>query len=329
MKVSILIPIYNKDRYIDGTINSALNQSWPNKEIIIVDDGSTDDSYKIAKSYNSNMVKVYRQKNSGAANARNIAFRKSTGDYIQYLDADDLMDADKIKFQMELLFKYNYDPDILVFGGWLEFDDGKDLDFTIRRDHKCLKDYIPAYEAIIQCWKVSFPLIPIHTFLIPRGLIEKAGEWREYYKKHEDCEFFARLLFYSKNLVCCKSSMVYYRNVEGSLSKPNSSEKIFSELQVIREITEIILSRTTSVDAKYACSLHYTEFIESRYPLNKPYLDDAYNDLKKYGLSFLTSHRGYSYKLLYALFGWRMTKQLLKPYSYIKNSVKRKCSFIQ
>src|ERR1700722_15492058 len=99
--VSILIPAYNADRWIAETIRSAVNQTWERKEIIIVDDGSTDETLAVARQFESMLVRVVSQKNQGAASARNRAFSLSCGDYIQWLDADDLLAPDKVSRQME------------------------------------------------------------------------------------------------------------------------------------------------------------------------------------------------------------------------------------
>ena len=98
--VSILIPAYNAETWIADTIESAIAQTWPHKEIIVVDDGSTDGTLAIARQFESNEVRVVTQSNQGAAAARNKAFSLSRGDYIQWLDADDLLSPDKIAHQM-------------------------------------------------------------------------------------------------------------------------------------------------------------------------------------------------------------------------------------
>src|SRR4029078_12423266 len=89
--VSILIPAYNSEEWIADSLESALAQSWPNKEIIVVDDGSTDRTLDVVTRFDSKLVKVATQPNQGAAAARNKAFSLSNGDYIQWLDADDLL----------------------------------------------------------------------------------------------------------------------------------------------------------------------------------------------------------------------------------------------
>lgn len=98
--VSILIPAYNAERWISYTIQSAISQTWPRKEIIIVDDGSWDRTAEIARRFASKGVVVVSIPNRGVAAARNHAFGLSQGDYIQWLDADDLLSADKIERQL-------------------------------------------------------------------------------------------------------------------------------------------------------------------------------------------------------------------------------------
>ena len=99
--VSILIPAYNAQPWIAETIRSALGQTWPNKEVIVVDDGSTDRTLRVAQQFEAKGVRVVTQPNQGAAAARNTAFSFSQGDYIQWLDADDLLSPHKVAHQME------------------------------------------------------------------------------------------------------------------------------------------------------------------------------------------------------------------------------------
>src|SRR5436190_23310673 len=95
--VSILIPAYNAERWIADAIRSALAQTWSRKEIIIVDDGSRDRTLSLAREFASKTVSVVSQENQGASAARNKALSVCEGDYIQWLDADDLLAPDKIE----------------------------------------------------------------------------------------------------------------------------------------------------------------------------------------------------------------------------------------
>src|SRR5258706_8071724 len=98
--VSILIPAYNAEPWIADTIKTALAQTWPRTEIIVVDDGSRDQTLSIARQFASKNISVVTQENQGAAAARNCALALSQGEFIQWLDADDLLSPDKVAKQM-------------------------------------------------------------------------------------------------------------------------------------------------------------------------------------------------------------------------------------
>lgn len=105
--VSVIIPIYNMEKFIAETIESVMQTTYSNFEVILVDDGSTDQSADIAKKYaeKDDNIKFYAQKNGGAAAARNHAIRKSAGIYILPVDADDLIGADYIEQAVAVLIK--------------------------------------------------------------------------------------------------------------------------------------------------------------------------------------------------------------------------------
>lgn len=107
--ISILIPTYNVEQYINRCIDSALNQTYKNIEIIVVDDGSTDKTLKILKKYNSSKIKVYTIAHSGAAVARNKCFEKASGKYIFWLDSDDYLDEETIEYCHKVLIYENAD----------------------------------------------------------------------------------------------------------------------------------------------------------------------------------------------------------------------------
>ena len=107
-KVSVIIPVFNAQEYINETINSVIKQTYEGSiEIIIIDDHSTDNSFQIVREFESDSIIVKKNPKKGACAARNYGFQLSTGDYIQYLDADDLLSKNKIRSQMELLMKYS------------------------------------------------------------------------------------------------------------------------------------------------------------------------------------------------------------------------------
>ena len=119
MKISIIIPSYNQGQYLNSAIGSALEQTVKAHEIIVVDDGSTDDSLAIAKSYESDGVKVISQVNKGLSSARNTGIMNATGDYILPLDADDMLLEKAIEKITEVAEKTDADiisPSLKCFG---------------------------------------------------------------------------------------------------------------------------------------------------------------------------------------------------------------------
>ncbi|WP_289055250.1 glycosyltransferase family 2 protein [Carboxylicivirga marina] len=217
--VSILIPLYNSESYIAETIQSALNQTWPNIEIIIVDDGSTDNSYVIAKGFESTNVKVYQQQNSGACNARNYAFYLSTGEYIQYLDADDLLAPDKIEQQMQLFNQFG--NSIVVSGIWGRFYESiQDVQWE---EQVINKDYLSPINWLMDSW-YGGGMAQTSIWLAPRHLIQNAGPWNEALKINQDGEFFSRVVMQADTIKFSANAKVYYRSGNvGSVSQSNKN----------------------------------------------------------------------------------------------------------
>lgn len=108
-KVSVVIPAYNAENYVNRAIESVLSQTMPPFEIIVIDDGSQDGTYTRASSYGG-IVKCYKQANSGPASARNFAIKKSKGDYIAFLDADDYWFESHLEFFYRAFTKHDLLP---------------------------------------------------------------------------------------------------------------------------------------------------------------------------------------------------------------------------
>ncbi len=103
-KVSVIIPTYNKARYIGRTVDSVLKQTYPNIEIIVVDDGSTDHTSDVLSQYQSTVSHIW-QPNQGPSAARNTGLNASSGDFLLFLDSDDIVTPDKLALQTVALEK--------------------------------------------------------------------------------------------------------------------------------------------------------------------------------------------------------------------------------
>lgn len=204
--VSILIPAYNASEWIAGTIRSALAQTWPRTEIIVVDDGSRDDTLTIAREFEAQGVRVVVQKNQGASAARNNAYANCHGDYIQWLDADDLLEPDKITQQMRLVMN-GLDKRVLLSCPWGYF---------MYRPNRA--NFVPTslwadlqpYEWLLHKMDENV-FMQTGAWLVSRELTEAAGPWDMRLLGDDDGEYFCRVLLASTGVRFVRDAKVYYR----------------------------------------------------------------------------------------------------------------------
>jgi glycosyltransferase involved in cell wall biosynthesis len=270
-KVSIIIPMYNSGNFVDKTIESAINQTWLNKEIIIVDDGSEDQSLEIAKRYESENVKIFSQKNGGAGSARNKGFVYATGQFIQFLDADDILDPDKIENQ---LIQLQSEPEgTIASGPFIPFTGTIGNSQTVTKDEGYTNFDQPIDWLIIAAsGKAMFPPA---VWLTPRDLIEEAGVWNETLSYNDDSEFFARVLLKSKKIIYCDYSVSFYRrgNPESLGSRKDLKARI-SEIDSLKLVTDHILNFENSERVRRACAWQYSKIYYSLYPGYKTLRND-------------------------------------------------------
>ncbi len=140
--VSIIIPVFNAERFIARTLQSALNQIYPNIEIIIVDDGSTDNSMEVCRSFHSSKIRIIRQKNMGLPGARNTGIRYSLGDYVSFLDSDDLWESTKLTRHITHL---QASPQVGISFSYSAFIDESDTLLGLYQQPKRLTNITPDY----------------------------------------------------------------------------------------------------------------------------------------------------------------------------------------
>ena len=107
--ISVIINVYNAEKYIEKCLDSVINQTYKNLEILIINDGSTDNSIKLCKNYKDKRIKITTTKNMGLAASRNVGIESAKGDYLYFVDADDFIKEDTIEYLYNLSVKYNAD----------------------------------------------------------------------------------------------------------------------------------------------------------------------------------------------------------------------------
>ena len=129
MKISVIIPIYNVEKYLSRCLESVINQTYKNLEIILVNDGSTDNSSKIIQQYYDPRIKIINKINGGLSSARNAGLKICTGDYITFVDSDDWIELDMIEFMTKQVCNTNCDlvviKEIIKYGETAYFNPRK------------------------------------------------------------------------------------------------------------------------------------------------------------------------------------------------------------
>ena len=115
VSISVIIPVYNREKTIKYCLDSVLTQTYKNLEVILVDDCSTDNSINIINSYNDSRIKLFTlDKNSGAQYCRNFGIKKASYDWIAFLDSDDEWLPDKLEKQVQILAEHEFNPYVLI-----------------------------------------------------------------------------------------------------------------------------------------------------------------------------------------------------------------------
>lgn len=131
--ISIIVPVYNSEKYLDRCINSIINQSYKNLDIILIDDGSTDNSGKICEQYakQDKRIKVFHKKNGGQSSARNLALKYANGEYIGFVDSDDWINLEMYDYLLNILKKHSADLSFIerkkVFSDHIEIKNNNSL----------------------------------------------------------------------------------------------------------------------------------------------------------------------------------------------------------
>jgi glycosyltransferase involved in cell wall biosynthesis len=303
--VSILIPAYNSADWIAETIQSAIQQTWKHIEVIIIDDGSRDPTLAVAKTFASERVQVLTQPNQGAAATRNYALQQAQGDFIQFLDADDLLAPDKIEHQVKLL--QTVGSNYIASGAWSRFyQHPREAAFTL----DALWQDLSPVDWLIQAWQDNLMMHPA-AWLIPRSVIEAAGQWDETLSLNDDGEYFCRVILASQGVKFCGQARSYYRSgISGSLSDRKSDAAYRSAYKAIGLCTEHLLQAETSERAQRASATLFQRFIYETYPAVRDLRSQAEKQVQQLGGCTISPSGSPSFHKLTQVVGWRMAKQI-------------------
>jgi len=217
-QISVIIPSYNRAGLIRQTIENLLNQTQPPLEIIVVDDGSTDDSVRVIRSFGS-AVRLFEQKNQGPGAARNEGLRMAAGEFIQFQDSDDLYSLNKLESQSKLLEQTGAD---IAFGPWAHvFIQEQKLKFQT-----CvLQQSLPPTKINLACWQLRGWSTVFQSLMFRRSFLINIGGYKTDMRYGEDMEFFFRILLQSPRVAFAPDTLTLYRvNSSNNLSEDGASQ---------------------------------------------------------------------------------------------------------
>jgi len=259
LKVSIIIPVYNSEKYLKESIDSALNQSYKNIEIIAVDDGSPDDSFKILENY-SDKIKIIKKENGGIATALNVGIKATTSKWIKLLGADDILLPNSLSTLVDEARKRGKESESCIFYTNYELIDSS--------GNKII-DYIePNYNNLTKFERnvrlldhsIAHPL----TSLIHKSIFEKCGFFNEKIKYVEDYEFWLRCsLLHNCSFLLVPKITAKYRVHRNQLTQTRSKE-MSKNSEIARNI--ILQKINPILKEKYLSKLK--EFRKNKYPKN-------------------------------------------------------------
>ena len=226
MAFSIVISLYNKADYIENTLKSVLNQTFADYEIIVINDGSTDDSVTKVLGFNDSRIQLYNQENQGASAARNLGIEKAKNEYIAFLDADDLWKINHLEILNALIQNF---PNAGIFASRYElvFNNGKN-------DIPKFKGISADYEGLIPDYfktSLPYPIATSSSIVIPKSIFEKTGFFKPAISSGQDVDMWIRIASKYPVAISNKVTASYLHYIEYSLSKTPILDKKLNDFK--------------------------------------------------------------------------------------------------
>ncbi len=303
--VSILVPSHNSARWLPATLGSALAQTHPACEIIVVDDGSTDESAAVAESFSDRGVRVVRQPQHGAAGARNAALREARGEFVQFLDADDLLAPEKIARQLTALSAAP--GGMLASGPWGSFaGEAAQAEF---RPEAVWADLAPV-DWLATSWSGGGMFPPV-VWLVPRALAESAGPWNETLSLDDDGEYFTRVLLRSRGVRFVPGARSFYRRHDGSrVSAGRGRRAAESSFASVEQKERHLLAVDDSPRTRRALALHWQRFVWEQIAAAPDLATLGLARMRHLAADLPAPDGPRAYRLAARLLGWRRARRL-------------------
>ena len=226
--VSVVIPTYNRASFIIRAIESVLCQTYKPVEIIVVDDGSTDNTVSIVKQTNDQRVRcIVLGKNSGAQYARNIGIKEANGDWIAFLDSDDEWLPDKLHIQIKVLSKFNFAPDIVIHSNAFKYEHYN------KKKHIWKLPFVEGKPDVVYPILLAKPSPMFPALLSSKSSLAKINYLDENLPAYQEWDTSIRLAKHCRFIHVLEPLLIYHIHNEETISK--NMKKDFSGYQYIIE----------------------------------------------------------------------------------------------
>jgi glycosyltransferase involved in cell wall biosynthesis len=315
-KVSLIISAYNAEKYIRNTIESILLQQFDDFELIIVDDGSNDSTFKVVSDLAEDArIKLFMKGNSGQSDSLNFGYKQSSGCFVKFMDADDLISPNMLSEQVKLI---ETQPNSIISSDWGRFYGNNLSTFNLEIENQSMIE--KPIDWILNSFIEGRNMMQCARFLIPRNLIEVSGLWNERLTLNNDTEFFTRLFLKADSIIRSKGTILYYRSgLVNNVSSIYTEKSIDSLIKSVILTTKYILHVNSSAKSKQICAniLQNAAFtIFEHYPKG---INSIEEEIRQLGGSSLKLGGGKVKKFLIFLFGW---KNLIRLQKILKKSIK-------
>jgi glycosyltransferase involved in cell wall biosynthesis len=306
--VSVIISAYNAEKYLSQTLDSVLNQTYSNLEIIVVNDGSTDSTLSVLETY-SDKIKIITQVNKGQDAALNNGYKNCSGEFIKFMDSDDLINPEMIELQMKAL---EGSHNKIAYAEWGRFyhEDIHSVKFELFPDRKVMSpvDFLTSTPI--------GPMLQCGIMLVPRNLIEKSGLWDERLILFNDTEFYSRLLLNSEGVIFTSGAKLYYRSgLKSSISVQKSRKFFESTYLATNLVAENLLKFEDSKRTRnLIANIYFNQYFEM-YPFFNDLQSMHIKKIKLNGGASIKPNGGLFFKIFSFVFGWRISK-IIQIYAY-------------
>ena len=313
--VSVIIPAYNAEKYIRETLQCLLDQSYRSLEVIVVNDGSKDATEQEVKRFSDTRIRYLTQANQGCSGAKTTGLRSAKGDYIQYLDADDLLSREKIEEQVRALTGKPLGIAVSRTVGFAG-DPGDPANEEI--DTRFLYSTSDTLGFVLNLYGAGGEngMIQPNAFLLPRPLAEKIGGWDLSISPSpdEDGEYFCRALLGASEICFTPGGLNYYRRSSGqmtSLSRQFSRDHARGGLRSLTRITGHLLARENSKRVKEVMARRFADFIYQHSSYDD-LVREATAEIHRLGIKRIPPEGGKNFKMLAKFIGFGNAMRIRK-----------------